>query len=52
MTKRKFYKWILTDCKGNIIAEGRKKDVANVSYIRYVYQHIFNDCLFRTNETL
>lgn len=52
MTKRKFFKWILTDCKGNVIAEGRKKDVANVSYIRYVYQHIFNDCLSRTNETL
>jgi hypothetical protein len=44
--------WILTDSKGKEIARGRKKDVLSVSYQRYVYCHIFDDCLYRTAELL
>ena len=44
--------WILTDSKGNEIARGRKKDVLNASYHRYVYRHIFDDCLYQTAELL
>jgi hypothetical protein len=44
--------WILTDAEGNELARGRKKDVLNVLYPRYVYGHIFTDCLYQTNELL
>lgn len=44
--------WILTDKDGNVLAEGRKKDVLSVEYPRYVYQHIFTDNLYRTNKPL
>lgn len=44
--------WILTDKDGNEIARGRKKEVVNKMYTRYVYGHIFTDCLYRTSENL
>lgn len=44
--------WVLLDKDGKELARGRKQDVANVAYQRYVYQHIFDDCLYRTNELL
>ena len=44
--------WILTDVHGNEITRGRKKDVLDVAYRRYVYQHIFSDCFYRTNDLL
>ena len=44
--------WILTDKDGNELARGRKQDVIKVSYHRYVYGHIFTDCLYRTAELL
>ena len=44
--------WVLVDANGNELARGRKRDVMNVEYSRYVYQHIFTDCLMRTNERL
>lgn len=44
--------WVLTDADGVELARGRKKDVVAVSYRRYVYQHIFTDCLYRTDELL
>lgn len=50
--KRKFKMWRLEDINGNVIAEGRKKDVENKSYFRYVYQHIFTDVLYPTNQWL
>ena len=44
--------WVLTDKDGNELARGRKKDVTNVAYRRYVYQHIFTDHLYKTDELL
>jgi len=44
--------WKLYDAQGTLIAEGRKRDVVNVAYQRYVYGHIFTDNLYRTNEPL
>lgn len=44
--------WVLVDKDGKEIAKGRKKDVVNASYHRYVYKHIFTDTLYRTNELL
>ena len=44
---RKRYVYLLKDCKGNIIIEGKKKDVENKVYQRYVYGHIFTDELYR-----
>lgn len=44
--------WVLTDKDGKELARGRKKDVVNVAYRRYVYGHIFTDNLYRTNELL
>ena len=44
--------WILTDKNGNELARGRKRDVMKIASGRYVYQHIFDDCLYRTNEPL
>lgn len=44
--------WILTDKNGNLLVKGRKQDVIQVASERYVYHHIFNDCLYRTNELL
>ena len=44
--------WVLTDKDNNILIRGRKKDVLNVAYTRYVYDHIFTDCLYRTSENL
>ena len=44
--------WILTDAQGNELARGRKKDVIKVAYQRYVYQGIYSDNLYRTNELL
>ena len=44
--------WVLTDKDGNELARGRKRDVTNVAYRRYVYQHIFTDHLYKTDELL
>lgn len=44
--------WILCDKDGKELTRGRKKDVCAVLYQRYVYQHIFTDNLYRTNELL
>lgn len=44
--------WVLTDKDGKELARGRKKDVLDVAYTRYVYGHIFTDNLYRTNELL
>jgi hypothetical protein len=44
--------WILTDCNGNELARGRKCEVIKVASERYVYRHIFDDCLYRTSEPL
>ena len=44
--------WILTDKDGKVIAKGRKQEVTNKAYARYVYGHIFTDCLYKTNEPL
>ena len=44
--------WILKDKDGNEVARGRKRDVLNVASQRYVYQHIFTDGLYRTEELL
>ena len=44
--------WILVDKNNEVVARGRKKDVTNVLYQRYVYEHIFTDSLYRTNELL
>ena len=44
--------WILTDANGNELARGRKREVIAVASQRYVYQHIYNDCLYRTTELL
>ena len=44
--------WVLTDKDGNELARGRKRDVTNVAFRRYVYQHIFTDNLYKTKELL
>ena len=44
--------WRLYDKDGNLIAEGRKRDVVRVAYARYVYGYIFTDELYRTNQSL
>ena len=44
--------WVLEDKNGVELARGRKKDVINVSYARYVYGHIFTDNLYRTTQLL
>lgn len=44
--------WVLTDKEGKELARGRKKDVMDVLYQRYVYGHIFSDNLYRTSELL
>ena len=44
--------WELYDKNGNLLARGRKKDVVNVAYQRYVYKLIFTDQLYRTSENL
>lgn len=44
--------WVLTDAQGNRLAMGRKKDVCMLAYQRYVYAHIFDDRLYRTNQLL
>lgn len=51
-TMRNWRVWVLVDKDGKEIARGRKKDVVNASYHRYVYKHIFTDTLYRTNELL
>ena len=43
---RKFKNYILEDNKGNILAQGRYRDVMNKAYGRYVYSHIFDDVLY------
>lgn len=43
---RKFKNYILENRNGEIIAQGRLKDVENVLYPRYVYSHIFDDVLY------
>ena len=50
--KRKFKMWRLEDINGNVIAEGRKKEVGGKAYFRYVYQHIFTDLMYSTDEWL
>jgi len=44
--------WKLYDKDGKLIASGRKKDVMNAEYPRYVYAHIFTDIIVRTDELL
>lgn len=44
--------WKLYDKDGNLLIAGRKKDVIDKLYPRYVYAHIFTDVLVRTNEPL
>jgi hypothetical protein len=44
--------WILTDKNGKVLTKGRKCDVIKVASCRYVYEHIFDDCLYRTAELL
>jgi hypothetical protein len=44
--------WVLTDKNGKVLAKGRKCDVIKVASGRYVYEHIFDDCLYRTAELL
>ena len=44
--------WVLTDKDGNELARGRKKDVMDIAYTRYVYGHIFTDNLYQTKELL
>ena len=44
--------WILTDKNGNELARGRKRDVLAVASQRYVYQLIFDDCLYCTKSPL
>lgn len=44
--------WILMDENGNILAKGRKRDVTNVYYMRWCYEHIFTDKLIQTSTPL
>ena len=44
--------WILTDKNGKELARGRKRDVLKVASERYVYQLIFDDCLYQTKSPL
>lgn len=44
--------WKLYDKDGNLLIAGRKRDVTMMLYHRFVYQHIFTDALYRTNENL
>ena len=44
--------WILTDKNGNDIIRGRKRDVMQVASARYLYESIYDDCLYRTTEDL
>ena len=44
--------WILTDKNGKELIRGRKKDVINLMYQRYVYGGIYTDNLYRTAENL
>ena len=44
--------WILTDKNGKVLAKGCKRDIIKVASGRYVYEHIFDDCLYRTAELL
>ena len=44
--------WILTDKDGNVLAKGRKREVIDLAYTRYVYGHIFTDNLYQTKELL
>lgn len=50
--KRNFKKWVLLNEKGNVVIEGRHNKVVKELYHRYVYQHIFTDTLYRTNENI
>lgn len=50
--KRNFKKWVLLNGKGNVVIEGRHNKVVKELYHRYVYQHIFTDTLYRTNENI
>jgi hypothetical protein len=47
---RKLYVWKLYDKDGVLLASGKHKEVVNVLYRRFVYGHIFDDMLYRTNE--
>ena len=47
---RKFKEYLLTDCNGNLLAKGRYNEVMRVEYSRYVYRHIFDDCLYFTGN--
>lgn len=44
--------WKLYDADGNLICEGRRRDVLRVASARYVYQLIFTDSLYKTNQPL
>ena len=44
--------WVLTNQYGVELARGRKRDVVRVLHCRYVYGHIYTDCLYRTAEPL
>lgn len=49
--KKNWKVWVLYDKNGNKLAEGRKKDVLDVEYQRYVYAHIFTDTLYTREDT-
>ena len=44
--------WKLYDENGNLIVQGRKKEVMAIASARYVYCGIYHDKLYRTNELL
>ena len=44
--------WILIDENGNILSKGRKRDVTNMFYMRWCYEHIFTDRVIQTSAPL
>ena len=44
--------WILINKNNIVIAKGRRKEVMQVRYCRYVYNHIYDDKIIRTNLKL
>lgn len=44
--------WVLKDVDGNVIIKGRKREVMQKAYERYVYMHIFTDMVVKTNKAL
>ena len=44
--------WILVNKHNIIITKGRRKEVLKVRYHRYVYNHIYDDKVIRTELKL